>query len=60
MKNHIKTIVLLGSLSAVVLGLGALVAPSYLYLFGVVALAMNFGAYFFPTASCFGCTVRGR
>lgn len=47
MKNHIKTIVLLGSLSALVLGLGALVAPSYLYFFGALALAMNLGAYFF-------------
>jgi heat shock protein HtpX len=47
MNNHIKTIVLLGSFSALVLGLGALVAPSYLYLFGALALAMNFGAYFF-------------
>jgi len=47
MRNHIKTIVLLGSLSALVLGLGALVAPSYLYLFGALALAMNLGAYFF-------------
>ena len=47
MKNHIKTIVLLGSLSALVLGLGALVAPSYLYLFAALALAMNLGAYFF-------------
>ncbi len=47
MKNHIKTIVLLGSLSALVLGFGALVAPGYLYLFGALALAMNLGAYFF-------------
>jgi heat shock protein HtpX len=47
MKNHIKTIVLLGALSALVLGLGALVAPSYLYLFGALALAMNLGAFFF-------------
>lgn len=47
MKNHIKTIVLLGSLSALVLGLGALVAPGYLYLFAALSLAMNLGAYFF-------------
>ena len=47
MKNHIKTIVLLGSLSALVLALGALVAPSYVYLFGALALAMNLCAYFF-------------
>ncbi len=47
MKNHIKTVVLLGSLSALVLGLGALVAPGHLYLFAALALAMNLGAYFF-------------
>jgi heat shock protein HtpX len=47
MKNHLKTIVLLGSLSALVLGLGALVAPGYLYLFAALSLAMNLGAYFF-------------
>jgi heat shock protein HtpX len=45
--NQIKTIVLMGSLAALVLGLGALVAPGHLYLFGFVALAMNLGAYFF-------------
>lgn len=47
MKNYLKTIVLLGSLSAIVVGLGAWVAPGYLYLFGALALAMNLGAYFF-------------
>jgi len=47
MKNQLKTIVLLGSLSAIIVGLGALVAPGYLYLFGALALAMNLGAYFF-------------
>jgi heat shock protein HtpX len=46
-KNQLKTILLLGALSALVVGLGALVAPGYLYLFGVLALAMNLGAYFF-------------
>lgn len=47
MKNQLKTIVLLGSLSALIIGLGALVAPGHLYLFGALALAMNLGAYFF-------------
>lgn len=47
MTNQLKTIVLLGSLSAMVVGVGALVAPGYLYLFGALALAMNLGAYFF-------------
>ncbi|MCK6460508.1 MAG: M48 family metalloprotease [Planctomycetes bacterium] len=46
MKNQLKTIALLGSLSAIIIGLGALVAPGYLYLFGALALAMNLGAYF--------------
>ena len=47
MKNQIKTIILLGSLSALTLAVGAFVAPGYVYLFGVLALAMNLGAYFF-------------
>jgi heat shock protein HtpX len=47
MRNQIKTIALLGSLSAIIVGLGALIAPGYLYLFGALALAMNLGAYFF-------------
>jgi len=47
MKNQMKTIALLGSLSALVVGMGALVAPGHLYLFGALALAMNLGAYFF-------------
>ncbi len=47
MKNQLKTIVLMGSLTALVVGFGALVAPGYLYLFGALALAMNLGAYFF-------------
>ncbi|HEY0709849.1 MAG TPA: M48 family metalloprotease [Polyangia bacterium] len=47
MRNQLKTIVLMGALSAVVVGFGALVAPGHLYLFGAIALAMNLGAYFF-------------
>lgn len=47
MKNQLKTIALLGSLTALVVGLGALVAPGYLYVFGVLALVMNLGAYFY-------------
>jgi heat shock protein HtpX len=47
MGNHLKTIVLLGALSTLVVGFGALVAPGQLALFGVLALAMNLGAYFF-------------
>lgn len=47
MGNHLKTIVLLGALSTLVVGFGALVAPGQLALFGVLALAMNLGGYFF-------------
>jgi heat shock protein HtpX len=46
-KNQLKTIVLLGVMSALLVGVGALVAPGYLYLFAALALAMNLGAYFF-------------
>lgn len=47
MKNQLKTAFLLGSLTALVMGVGALVAPGQLYLFAALALAMNLGAYFF-------------
>jgi heat shock protein HtpX len=47
MKNQLKTVVLLGSLTALVMGIGAYAAPGQLYLFGALALAMNLGAYFF-------------
>jgi heat shock protein HtpX len=47
MWNQLKTILLLGALSALVIGLGAAVAPGQLYLFGALALAMNLFAYFF-------------
>jgi len=47
MKNQLKTVLLLGSLTALVMGVGALVAPGQLYLFAALALLMNLGAYFF-------------
>jgi heat shock protein HtpX len=47
MKNQLKTIVLIGALSALVLGIGSAVAPGHMYLFIVLSLAMNLGAYFF-------------
>lgn len=47
LRNQLKTILLLGSLSALLVGLGSLVAPSMLGLFAVLAIAMNVGAYFF-------------
>jgi heat shock protein HtpX len=46
-KNQLKTILLLGSLSALLVGMGSLVAPSMLGLFAALAVAMNVGAYFF-------------
>jgi heat shock protein HtpX len=45
--NQIKTILLMGTLTALVVAFGALVAPGQLYLFAALALAMNLGAYFF-------------
>lgn len=47
MKNHLKTILLISVLSALVIGLGTTVAPSFAYLFVAIAVAMNIGAYFF-------------
>lgn len=47
MWNQLKTVVLIGALSALVLGIGAALAPGHLSLFVVLALAMNLGAYFF-------------
>ena len=47
MNNQLKTILLLGSLSALVVGLGASLAPGAWPIFLVLSLAMNLGAYFF-------------
>ncbi|WP_437569563.1 zinc metalloprotease HtpX [Sorangium sp. So ce542] len=46
MKNQIKTILLLGVMSAILVSIGGSLGPGYLVLFGVLALAMNLGAYF--------------
>jgi heat shock protein HtpX len=46
MKNQIKTILLLGVMSAILVSIGGALGPGYLVLFGVLALAMNLGAYF--------------
>jgi heat shock protein HtpX len=45
--NHLKTVVLLGALSALLVGVGGALAPGQLGLFAALALAMNVGAYFF-------------
>jgi len=47
MMNQLKTIALLGVLAALVVGVGALIAPGHLYLLLALALAMNLGAYYF-------------
>ena len=47
LRNQIKTVLLLGALSALVIGIGGLVAPGHLHLFGALALLVNLGAYFF-------------
>jgi heat shock protein HtpX len=47
MNNQLKTILLLGALSALVIGLGSSLAPGSWPVFLVISLAMNLGAYFF-------------
>ena len=47
MWNQLKTIVLLGGLSAALVGFGSLVAPGWAWAFVALALAMNLGAYWF-------------
>jgi heat shock protein HtpX len=47
MKNQLKTIVLLGALSALVVGVGRALAPGLTYVFAAIAVLMNLGAYFF-------------
>ena len=52
MLNQLKPVVLLDALSALLVGVGGAVAPQSLMLFVLLALGMNLGAYFSPTASC--------
>jgi heat shock protein HtpX len=47
LNNQIKTVLLLGALSALIVGVGAALSPGNLSLFVVLALAMNLGGYFF-------------
>jgi heat shock protein HtpX len=47
MRNQLKTVLLLGALSALLVGIGGALAPQHLSIFLVLALAMNVGAYFF-------------
>jgi hypothetical protein len=69
-KSQLKTVLLLGSLSALLMGVGALVAPGMLALFAMLAVAMNIGAYFFsddqvavsslPTTTCLAGSDAGN
>lgn len=45
--NQLKTVALLGGLTALLLAFGAFLAPGYLWLFGAIAVIMNLGSYFF-------------
>lgn len=47
MWNQLKTVLLLGSLSALLIALGGALGQTYLYLFTGLALLMNFVSYFF-------------
>ena len=47
MRNHFKTYILLGTLSAIFIAIGGLLGKSYLIPFAVLALAFNFAAYWF-------------
>ncbi|HEX8820842.1 MAG TPA: zinc metalloprotease HtpX [Archangium sp.] len=47
MKNQIKTILLLGVLSAALIGIGAVLGKGFLFGALALSLAMNLGAYFF-------------
>ncbi|ABC81788.1 zinc metalloprotease HtpX [Anaeromyxobacter dehalogenans] len=47
MKNQLKTILLLGTLSALLVAFGASLGPGPFWLFTAIAVLMNLGAYFF-------------
>lgn len=47
MKNQIKTILLLGVLSAILIGFGAMLGRQWVAGFTILAMALNLGAYFF-------------
>ena len=47
MKNQLKTIFLLGILSALLIAFGSTLGPSFFYGFILLAILLNFGAYFF-------------
>ena len=47
LNNQLKTIILLGALSALLIAVGNVVAPGHLGVLAILALGMNLGAYFF-------------
>lgn len=47
MANQLKTLLLLGTLSAVLIAIGGALGPGYLYGFTALAVLLNFGAYFY-------------
>jgi len=47
MPNQLKTILLLGALSALIITIGGLISPAWLYIAGAVALVMNVGAFLY-------------
>jgi heat shock protein HtpX len=47
MRNQLKTLFLLGVLSALLISFGGALGPGYFYGFTALALLMNLGAYFF-------------
>ncbi len=47
MFNQLKTLLLLGALSAVLIGIGGALGEHYLVVFTLMAMALNLGAYFF-------------
>jgi heat shock protein HtpX len=47
MNEQIKTVLLLGLLSLILIGLGAALGQTYLYAFTILAIVMNFVSYFY-------------
>ena len=47
MKNRVQTVVLLGALSAILIGVGAAISPQALLAFTILAMLVNLGMYFF-------------
>lgn len=47
MHNQLKTLLLLGLLSAILIGFGAMLGRQWVGAFTILALALNLGAYFF-------------